>query len=207
MSTQKQPISTGTLIVLMIIGAGMMVGGYIISKQVHIGFLEDLEKQGIPLDLGKTISAIGVFMVVLPLLRIFYFNPLSDAIMNRTSELENTFSEAETLRQEMQKMKTDYEQRLTATEARAREEIQAQIREAQNMRQSLMAEASAKADEFLKKAQEEIAMEKERVLVDLRLGVVDMTLQATERILGENVDDAKNRKLIQEFIDTAEVKQ
>jgi len=190
-----------------ILGLGLMAGGYYISKEVHIGFLEDLAKQGIPLDLGKTISAIGVFLIVLPLLRLFYFNPLGDAITNRTSELENTFSEAESLRQEMQKMKSDYEQRLNATEARAREEIQAQIREAQNMRQSLMAEASAKADEFLKKAQEEIAMEKERVLVDLRLGVVDMTLQATERILGENVDDAKNRKLIQEFIDTAEVKQ
>lgn len=200
-------MSMGTMIAMMVVGAGFMVGGYIISKQVHLEFLENLEKQGIPLDLGKTLSAIGVFMIVLPLLRIFYFNPLSEAIMNRTSELENTFSEAESLRQEMQKMKTDYEQRLSATEARAREEIQAQIREAQNMRQSLMAEASAKAEEFLKKAQEEIAMEKERVLVDLRLGVVDMTLQAAERILGENVDDAKNRKLIQEFIDTAEVKK
>jgi F-type H+-transporting ATPase subunit b len=68
-----------------------------------------------------------------------------------------------------------------------------------------MAEASAKADELVRKAQEEIALEKDKVLTQLRLEVVNLTLGATEKILGASVDDEKNRKLVQEFIEKAEV--
>ena len=68
-----------------------------------------------------------------------------------------------------------------------------------------MAEASARADELVKKAQEEIESEKARVLVALRSEVVNLTLTATEKILNENLNDDRNRKLVQEFINTVEV--
>jgi len=143
--------------------------------------------------------------MLFPVIQIFYLNPLSDAINERTSELEHTFTEAETLRSEMTKMRNDYEQRLAATEAEARSQIQAQIKEAQELRQSLMAEATAKADEMVKRAAEEIESEKQKVLSQLRTEVVTLTLAASEKIIGENMDTDKNRKLIAEFIEKVEV--
>lgn len=188
------------------IGVVMMIGGWWLSKQMHGNeFLTKLEEQGIPLDPGKTISAIGVFLILFPVIRSFFINPLADAIDERTSNLERTFSEAEDLRNEMTKMKQEYEQRLVQTEASAREQIQAQIREATTLRQTLMAEATSKADEMVKKAQEEIALEKDKVMTALRLEVVNLTLGATEKILGQSMDDEKNRRLVQEFIEKAEV--
>lgn len=188
------------------IGVVMMIGGWWLSKQMRGNeFLTKLEEQGIPLDPGKTISAIGVFLILFPVIRSFFINPLADAIDERTSNLERTFSEAEDLRNEMTKMKQEYEQRLVQTEASAREQIQAQIREATALRQTLMAEATAKADELVKKAQEEIALEKDKVMTALRLEVVNLTLGATEKILGQSMDDEKNRRLVQEFIEKAEV--
>lgn len=194
-------------LILVAIGLAMAFGGYQLSTNPpeFMSFQETLQRQGIPLDLGKTVAMIGMFIALFPLLRMFYFKPLADAINNRTSELERTFSEAEELRTEMGQMRSDYEKRLAETEAAAREQIQAQIREAQALRQQLMSEAAAKADELVKKAQEEIEQEKNRVMSELRLAVVDLTLTATEKVLGENVDTAKNRKLVQDFIDKVEV--
>ncbi len=192
-------------IVKIVIGLVLMFGGYWFSENVHLAFQESLAKQGIPLDIGMTFSAIGVFLVLMPLLKKFYFDPLGEAIGSRSAELEKTFSEAEALRAEMASLKADYEQRLAKTEADAREKIQAEIHAAQEMRKQLMVEASAKADEFLKKAQEDISLERDKVLKDLRVQVVNLTLQATERILGDNIDDARNRKLVQDFIERAEV--
>ena len=91
-------------------------------------------------------------------------------------------------------------------EADARAQIQAQIKEAQQLRQTLMSEAAAKADELVKRASQEIEAEKGRVMGELRLGVVNLTLAATEKLLGENMDSAKNRKLVEDFIDKVEVK-
>ena len=205
MSKSDNSSSAGKYIGI-VIGVVMMVGGWWLSKQMHGNeFLTKLEEQGIPLDPGKTISAIGVFLILFPVIRSFFINPLADAIDERTSNLERTFSEAEDLRNEMTKMKQEYEQRLVQTEASAREQIQAQIREATTLRQTLMAEATSKADEMVKKAQEGIALEKDKVMTALRLEVVNLTLGATEKILGQSMDDEKNRRLVQEFIEKAEV--
>ncbi|HVL38306.1 MAG TPA: hypothetical protein VM328_02840, partial [Fimbriimonadaceae bacterium] len=69
----------------------------------------------------------------------------------------------------------------------------------------LMAEANAKADALVKRAEEEIEQQKNRALTEMRLEVVNLTLAATEKILGENIDNDRNRRLVQEFIDKVEV--
>lgn len=188
-----------------IIGIAAMVGGTYLAGQPPMPFIEGLAKQGIPLNPGETIAVIGVFLILFPVIKFFFINPLSEAINHRTTELEKTFSEAEDLRTEMTKMKTEYEQRLAATEADARAQIQAQIKEAQNLRQTLMGEAASKADELMRKATEDIESERNRVLNDIRVHVVDLTLKATEKVLGENMDSDKNRRLITDFIDKVEV--
>ncbi|HVT13552.1 MAG TPA: F0F1 ATP synthase subunit B [Fimbriimonadaceae bacterium] len=161
---------------------------------------------GLGLDLSKVIVNVGFFLLFIQVINIYFYTPLREAIEERNQELETTFSEAETLKTTMAQMRSDYERRLAQTEAEAREQIQAQIKEAQQLRQTLMAEAGEKADELVKKANQEIEAEKARVMGDLRLGVVNLTLAATEKLLGENVDSAKNRRLVEEFIDKIEVK-
>lgn len=191
-----------------IIGVVLMVGGMMLSKMLTENppaFLETLAHQGISLDPGKTIAVIGVFLILFPIIRGFFITPLAEAINARTSELEGTFAQAEELRTEMSSMRNEYEKRLAATEAQARETIQAQIKEAQTLRTTLVAEASAKADEMVRKAQEEIEHSKHKVITEVRLEVVNLTLGATERILGENVSNDTNKRLIQEFIDKVEV--
>ncbi len=187
-----------------VVGIVLMVGGMWLYQN-NIPDLHALAEQGVPLNLGKTIATIGVLLILFPVVAIFFVNPLNEAIHERTTHLENTFSEAESLRTEMTKMKSDYERRLSDTEAQARAQIQEQIREAQQMRQQLMADAQAKAEEYRKKAQEEIDAERDRVVNDLRVQTVNLSLAAAEKVIGENLDTDRNRKLIEEFISNVEV--
>lgn len=187
------------------IGLALAVGGFWVSKNTHVAFLDELAAKGIAFDPGKTVAVVGVLIIMFPVVKAFFVDPLEDAIRGRTSELERTFTEAESLRSEMTQMRSDYERRLAETETAAREQIQSEIRKAQELRGQLEADARQRADEYLRKAQEDIDNEKNRVLTDLRLHVVDLTLGATEKILGENVDSDRNRKLIAEFIDKVEV--
>jgi F-type H+-transporting ATPase subunit b len=204
MSTSQKASPIKTLLIVAF-GLGLAFLGYYISVKVDIPFQHSLVEQGIPLDIGKTISMIGMFLFLFPALNFFYFKPLGTAIHDRTTALEKTFTEAEQLRAEMTQMRADYERRLAATEADAREQIQAQIKEAQALRQTLMSEAAAKADDLVRRATQEIEAEKARVLVELRLEVVNLALGATEKLIGENMDSAKNRRLVEEFIDKIEV--
>jgi len=205
MSNQEKKSGGVPGIVLVVIGAIIMVAGMYFAVNVHPAFQETLAKQGIPLDLGRTIATIGVFIILFPVIRSFFLVPLGEAIGNRTTELEKTFSDAEDLRSEMKSMQSSYEKRIAETEADAREKIQAQIKEAQALRQRLEAEAVGRADELLKRAHDEIASERNKVITELRLEVVNLTLGATEKLLGENMDTDKNRRLVNDFVNKVEV--
>jgi len=182
-----------------------MIGGTYVSLKVPIPAFVALQEKGLPLDPGKTIAVIGVLMILFPAVKYFFLNPLTEAIDNRSHQLEDTFAEAESLRSEMKKMRSEYEARLASTEASAREQIQNQIKEAQNLRQQLMSEAAERADALVKQAQIEIEQEKVNAILVIRTHVVDLTLAAAEKVIGENMDSDKNRRLITEFINTVEV--
>ena len=201
----KTPSSGLPYPTLLVIGLLLMAGGTYIATKVHIGFTEKLGEMGIPLDLGRTLATIGVFLIVFPLIKTFFTDPLQAAIGERNTNLEQTFAEAEALRAEMTKLRTDYEQQLAAANAAAQEHIAAQIKEAQGLRQTLMNEAAGRADAMIEKAQQEIASERERILGGLRGQVVSVALAAAEKIIGENMDTERNRKLVDEFVSDLEV--
>jgi F-type H+-transporting ATPase subunit b len=204
MSTQQK--SSGSIAINIVAGVILMLAGAWADKNIHLGFVESLEHMGLPLGPFKAVATIGVFLIVFPLIKLFFTDPLKNAINERNSNLEQTFSEAESLRAEMTKMRSDYEARLVAAEASAREHIEAQIKEAQKLRQTVMNEAASRADAMIEKAQQEIAAERERILTGLRTQVVELSLVAAERIVGENMDTERNRRLVDEFVNGLEVK-
>lgn len=69
-----------------------------------------------------------------------------------------------------------------------------------------MAEAAERAEQMVKRAQDQIEAERDRVLTDIRVKVADLALSATERILNENVDSARNRRIVEDFLSSVEVK-
>lgn len=207
MSQETQKSGGAPTIVLIVIGVVLMLGGANVSANppAFLAFQKDLEAQGIPLDLGKTVAAVGVFLILFPVIKTFFLKPLQEAIDQRTQSLESTFADAENLRTEMAQMKSDYEKRITQTEEDARNQIQSQIKEAQDLRTQMVSEANARVEEMQRKAREEMESERNKVLAEVRLHVADLSLQATEKLLNENVDNDRNRRLIDEFIATAEV--
>jgi F-type H+-transporting ATPase subunit b len=203
MSTQQK--SSGSMAINIVAGVILMFAGAWADKNVHPGFVDSLDRMGLPLGPFKAVATIGVFLIVFPLIKMFFTDPLSNAIHERNSHLEHTFAEAESLRAEMTKLRTDYEAQLASANAAAREHIEAQIKEAQNLRQTLMNEAATRADAMIERAQQEIASERERILSGLRTQVVELSLVAAEKIVGENMDTDRNRRLVDEFVSGLEV--
>jgi len=187
--------------------AASLIGGLaVIGAGIAIqGFVETLKLGDLTINIGQSLSMAGVVILLFPVVKLFFTDPLGAAIHERNSQLEATFTDAENLRTEMQKMRSDYETKLTAAESKAREEIQTAIKDAQALRQTIMTEATERADELVKKAQAEIESEKAKLIVELRTKVVDLSLAAAEKVIGENMDTEKNRRLVQDFINNVEV--
>lgn len=186
------------------IGAGIFWWFSTLDMVHHWNEITFVKQLGI--DLRHTLIQIGALILMFPAVHHLFLVPLKNALNERTQYLETTYQEAESLKTRMQELKASYEERLAHSEAEAREKIQQALKEAQGIRERLLAEARTQADEIRKRADEEIKREREKMLVELRGYVAELTLLATERLLKENVDSERQRRLVQEFIDTVEVR-
>jgi len=155
--------------------------------------------------LGASISMIGMMLLLFPVINYFYVKPLGDAIGERNSNLERTYTEAEDLRAEMLRARKDFETKLAAAEEDNRAKIQAEFAKAKDLAEKAKLEAEANRDSYLENARREIESEKQKLLVELRTSVVEIILAAAEKVIGENMDNPRNRKLVSDFIEKVEV--
>lgn len=206
MSSNPKQSSGVPPIALILIGIVVMVSGGVVAHLPQVMELEDnLAKQGIPLNPGETIATIGVLLILFQVINTFFLKPLVTAIDERNTNLERTFGEAESLRTEMQRLRSEYEARFAAAEEDNRTRIQAEFAKAKDLAEKAKLEAEANRDSYLENARREIESEKQKLLVELRTSVVDISLAAAEKVIGENMDNARNRKLVSDFIEKVEV--
>ncbi|MCL6623936.1 MAG: F0F1 ATP synthase subunit B [Fimbriimonadales bacterium] len=186
------------------IGAALFWGLSTLEVVHHWNEITFIKQLGI--DLRHTLIQIGALVLMFPAVHHLFLVPLKKALDERTQYLETTYQEAESLKARMQELKASYEERLAQSEAEAREKIQQALKEAQGIRDRLIAEARTQAEEIRRRASQEMEREREKMLLELRSHVAELTLLATERLLKENVDSERQRRLVQEFIESVEVK-
>jgi F-type H+-transporting ATPase subunit b len=163
-----------------------------------------LEQLGISLDV-LIIQAAG-FLLLLWLMRRFFWKPVSAILENRRNDINNTYDKLESDRRSMEQLRADYEQRLAQIETEARERIQEALGEAQRMRDQILDDARRQGEELIARAQEQANLEREKLLTELQTHVTTLALSAAERVIGESLDTDRHRRLVQEFIDKAEVR-
>lgn len=130
------------------------------------------------------------------------FTPIGKVITERQGDIQKTYDQLDADQRSMQALKADYETRLATIEADGRDRINNMIKEAQVTRDSVLSDANTKAHDLVSRAEAEVAREKEQAMVTLRAQVADLAIGAAERVIGDNLDEARSRRLVDEFITT-----
>lgn len=143
------------------------------------------------------------FLLLLYLLNKMLFKPVGALLDQRQQDIASTYDKLEADRRQMETLRADYERRLAGIEAEAREKIQGAIKEAQSSRDQILQEAGMRSKEMLTRAEEQIRREQEQAMITLRQEVVELALGATSKIIGDSLDENRQRRLIDEFITTS----
>ncbi len=92
--------------------------------------------------------------------------------------------------------------------AGAKEDAHALINEAKTVaekeREALLAKTRQEQEQILERAKRELEAEREKAIAELRREAVDLSLAAASRLIDANLDDAANRKLVVEYLDSLE---
>lgn len=152
------------------------------------------------IDLNAVVINIVGFLLLLLVLQKMVFKPIGNVLAERQGDINATYDKLDADRRQMEALRADYEQRLTAIEAEAREKIQSAIREAQTARDQIVQEAQERSRELITRAESEAEREREQAMITLRRQMVDLALGAATKVIGDSLDDNRQRKLIDDFI-------
>ena len=151
-------------------------------------------------NVGLMIWTLVVFLISLFILRKWVFPLIGEALDKRAKTIEGEIDGAAELRQEADKVLAEYRERLKEARAqseeilqRARQTAEAHEHEARDQGKEILAEAA-------KRAERDIEAATKRALDDIRREVADLTVLATEKVTRKTLDDADQRRLVEEAL-------
>jgi F-type H+-transporting ATPase subunit b len=149
---------------------------------------------------GLIVWTTVTFVVLAALLAKFAWKPMLKMLGEREDQIRSALTQAEKARTDAAEMMKQNEKNL----ARAEAEYQKMIREgralAEKLKEDIVAKARQQAELELTRAQEEIQRNLESAKLQLRSEVADLAIRAAEKILDETLDETKQKKLVDKFI-------
>ena len=157
-----------------------------------------MEQLGITLPLLLT-QIVG-FGILLFLLNRFMFKPIFGILDQRQADIKATYDQLDADRARMEDTRRQYEQRLANIEAEAREKIQAAVQEAQGLRDNLVADARQQAETIVSQGRNDSERERQAAFLEMRGQIVAIAMAAAGKVVGENLNDARQTKMVDDFI-------
>ena len=128
------------------------------------------------------------------------FKPIKKMIDTRQKEVDDMYSNAEGAVKDAEGMKAEYEAKLTAANEESEEILKRAIRRAQLREEEILKEADAKPDRVMKRAEEQIELERRRAVNDVKNEGSAMAVEIAAAVIERDVDEKEHAKMIDEFI-------
>ncbi|MFB3895152.1 MAG: F0F1 ATP synthase subunit B [bacterium] len=154
------------------------------------------------LDWSQILTQIIGFLLLLWLLKKFAWKPILELLETRRNKIIAEFDKIETTKQEVAQLRQEYEQHLKNIETQERQKILEAMQDGQKMAAEIQEKARNEARQIIEKAKQNIELEIAKAKVELRNEIINLTLQATEKMLIEKLDQQKHRDLILHYIDS-----
>jgi F-type H+-transporting ATPase subunit b len=161
------------------------------------------EGGGLAINLFWIIVASLNFLVFAVLLYVAFGGSVQKMLADRRARIEQGLKDAEQARKDRESAEQERVAALQEARREANEIINRAQKVAQETRDADIAATREELERMRVRATADIESEKGRAIADLRAEVADLALAAASRVVGESMDDARQRRLVQEFLTEA----
>jgi F-type H+-transporting ATPase subunit b len=151
-------------------------------------------------ELGLMIWLLLAFFVTLFILRKYAFPAIAEALDRRQRAIEDSIDAAAHTREEADKLLAEYRQRLTDARAQADEIVAKAERAGEVTKEEALAAARTQREELLEQTKKDVEAETRRAIQEIRREVADLTVMATEKVTRKTLDEADQRRLVEEAL-------
>jgi F-type H+-transporting ATPase subunit b len=149
---------------------------------------------------GLIIWQILIFVILLFILKKIAWKPLLTALHTREQTIKDSIDQAEKLKKDAEVLIEQNKKNMTEANVQSMRVINEAKDMANKLREELMAKANVDSRKLLDQAKTEIQQEKESAMADLRNEVSDLAIKAAEKIINDNLDESRQKKIVNDFI-------
>jgi F-type H+-transporting ATPase subunit b len=151
-------------------------------------------------NVGVMLWTLVAFGITVVLLSRLVFPRISEALAKRQKEIEDSIDSAQRTREEAETLLGEYRQRLAEARAQSDEIVQHARQSAETHERESKEKGSQIAAEASARAARDIEAATARALGELRAEVANLTVLATEKVTRKVLDDADQRRLVDEAL-------
>ena len=141
------------------------------------------------------------FAILFFVLKKFAFPPIMAALDDREKKIRGDIEESERLKQDVEKIKADLEDKLKAAHSKAETIVQLAQDEAKKLQEKTVQETEIKVKQAQREAEQEIQNSRNKLLQEIRSYTAALTIASTEKFLKKALDDADKKRLVDESIE------
>ena len=155
-------------------------------------------------QIGTMFWTTVTFLILVVLLGRFAWKPLLGALEAREKSISGTLEQARKDRESAEALLAEHRQLLDQARRERAEAVVAGQRDAEKLKAEILEQARRERDQVLAQTQTQIQSEMRQARGDLKAAAVDLAIAAAERLLSKNLDDAAQRRLVEEYVSDLE---
>jgi F-type H+-transporting ATPase subunit b len=146
------------------------------------------------------------FIIVLGILGWLVLPPLDRALTRRQEQIRVALEEAERARQQVADAQREYERKLEEAREEARKILQQAERYGEQLREELKERGQKEYEAMIARAKADIELAAKEASDELKKEIASLVVMSVERILEKEIDHETHRKLIEEVLAQANIK-
>ncbi len=169
---------------------------------ILLGVLASEGGSGSLLDVnpGLIIWTILTFLILLIILKKVAWKPILTALDNREKQIEDSLNRAEQAKEEAQKILEENQATLSKAEEESKKIIDQSRVYADNLKEQMLKESKDQQQKIIEDASAEIERKKNAAFEELKNQIADISIIAAEKIMKENIDADKNKKIVEKYL-------
>lgn len=180
-----------------------LLGLYRAAGSIPLSLLsaEPQYKNLISIDVWTMIFTFCNLMIVFFFAKKFLLGPVKNMIDGRQKEVDEMYDKAEQSVADGERFKTEYEEKLKKASEESEAILRETVRNAHLREEAIIREARDEASAILKRADEQIEMERRQAVNDIKNDVSGMAVDIAGAVLGRDIKAEEHAELIDSFID------
>ncbi|MDH8678554.1 F0F1 ATP synthase subunit B [Fusibacter bizertensis] len=139
-------------------------------------------------------------LILFLILKKFLFVPVTTFMKKREDEIKDQIQAAKDLDEDAQKLKAQYELKLTHADEEGKEIIKKYTHRAENRAFEIVKTAEAEVDTMKLNAHRELERERVKAVNELKGQISELTILAASKVVEKDLNEADHKELINKFI-------